>query len=90
MRQVFDPELAVERPQVALHRVDAEEDLVGDLLVGRRGGEVVAGRDRPTERCEDAKLGIGEAHVGRGVSVHESECTVTNDALFCSYPWRLR
>ena len=35
--QVFDPELAVERAQVRLHRVDAEEDLLGDLLIRRRG-----------------------------------------------------
>jgi len=71
VRQVFDPELAVERPQMALHRVDAEEHLVGDLLVGGWGGEVVAGGDRLAERCQNAKLGIGETDVGRGISIHE-------------------
>ena len=55
--QVLDPELAVEGAQVTLHRVDAEEDRVGDLLVGRRGGEVVALRDRSAERRENARPG---------------------------------
>ncbi|MBS1860471.1 MAG: hypothetical protein JSS68_02045 [Actinobacteria bacterium] len=71
MGEVFDPELAVERPQMSLHRVDAEEDRVGDLLVGRRGGEVVARRDRATEGDENGKLGVGEPDVGRGISIHE-------------------
>jgi hypothetical protein len=47
---------------------------------------VVAGGDRPTERCENAKLGIGEGDVGRGISIHEVQCTVTNDARFMYLP----
>src|SRR3954468_2965206 len=37
LREVLDVELLEQRAQMGLHGVDAEEQLVGDLLVGRRG-----------------------------------------------------
>src|SRR5882757_2177985 len=36
LRQVVDAELVEKAPQVGLDRVEAHEQLVGDLLVGRR------------------------------------------------------
>src|SRR6476620_6585548 len=39
LRQVLDVELLEQRPQVGLDRVDAQVELTGDLLVGRRRGE---------------------------------------------------
>ena len=56
------------------HRVGAEEDRGGDLLVGRRGGEVVALGYRSTERRENAGLGVGQEDVGRGISSHVGKC----------------
>ena len=64
---------------MGLDRVDAEEDLVGDLLVGRRRREALAVAGGTTESDENAMLGIGQLHL-----------TGTNTAMICSYPWRLK
>src|SRR3954447_12295757 len=57
LRQVLDAELLEQRAQVRLHRVDAEEELVGDLLVGRRGRVRVVVLVRPAQRGDDLPLG---------------------------------
>ncbi len=77
--QPFNSELAIERTQMGLHRVDAKKDLIGDLLVGRREGEPVAIGDRPAQGDKNAMLRVGQLHL-----------TGTNTRLNCSYPWRTK
>ena len=55
LRQVADAEQVEQRAQVALDRLDAEEQLVGDLAVGARARERRA-VERPAQRGEDAPL----------------------------------
>ena len=46
--------------EMRLDRIDAEIDLVGDLLVGRGRGKAAAVARRPAESDENAMLCIGQ------------------------------
>src|SRR5688572_20024450 len=56
LRKVLDLELLEQQAQLGLHGVDAEEQLVGDLLVGGRGGVRVVVLVRPAQRRDDLPL----------------------------------
>ena len=69
LNQVADTEELVEVAQVGLHRDQAEEELVRNLLIGR-GIAAAIEDERPAERDEDSPLGVRqlrrrEARVGR-------------------------
>jgi len=101
VREGLDLELAVEHPQVSLDGIDAQVDLVGDLLVGRRRRIPVALSARAAERLEDFLLSLGEPQVrkvlgprpggaGRrivGFHLRRLHATAANTCENCSYPW---
>src|SRR5205814_9601103 len=58
--EVADIEALEQRPQVCLYGVDAQEDLLGDLLVRCRGGELASLTKRPAEGNQNAPLGVGD------------------------------
>src|SRR5918999_5807734 len=68
LREVLEPEALEQRAQVRLDGVDAERDLLGDLLVRQRGGERGVA-DRAAERDEDLLLRGGEVN-GRRAGGH--------------------
>src|SRR3954447_2269655 len=56
LREVLDGEALEQRAHVRLDALHAEEQLVADLLVGRRRGPLRAAAVRPAQRDEDAPL----------------------------------
>ena len=73
--QVLDPELAVEGAQVSLDRIDAEEDRVGDLLVGRRGGKWVAPENgRQSAARMRTWVSVSRTSVGGSAAIGEVRC----------------
>ena len=64
LRQVLDAEALEQRAQVRLDRIDAEVQLAGDVLVGRRHRELVV-LVGPREGDEDLALGRRQVAEGR-------------------------
>ena len=55
--QPFDAEFREQDPEVRLHGVDRQEELIGDLLIGGRAGERGALLVGAAERHQNAALG---------------------------------
>src|SRR3981081_3292194 len=60
--QTDDGELGVQHPEMPLALVAREDELVGDLLVGRWAGESAPSLVRAAQCHQDTALGGGQAH----------------------------
>ena len=58
--KVFDAELVKERAQVGLHGVQAQDQLIRDLLVARRAGVGTRVLVWPAQCDQDRSLGLGQ------------------------------
>ena len=63
-------ELREQHPQMGLHGIDGEEQLLRDLVVGGRAGERASVLVGTTQRDQHAALGGRELHGGRDVARH--------------------
>lgn len=65
LRKVLDLELFEQRAEVRLDRVDRDDELVGDLVIGCRQFMLLSVLERPAEGDEDAALSGDRAGIGR-------------------------